>query len=125
MESFSPGNNLIEKKTFAFATRIVDLYRYLIAEKNEFVLSKQVLRSGTSIGANVSEAEDAESRTDFRHKLSISLKETSETVYWLRLLRYGNYISDQEYQSLYDDANEIRRILVAIIKTLNNGNKRN
>ena len=116
---------MIEKKTFAFATRIVDLYRYLIAEKNEFVLSKQVLRSGTSIGANVSEAEDAESRTDFRHKLSISLKETSETVYWLRLLRYGNYISDQEYQSLYDDANEIRRILVAIIKTLNNGNKRN
>ena len=118
MENFSPGSNLIEKKTFAFATRIVDLYRYLTEVKREFILSKQIFRSGTSIGANVCEAEDGESKQDFRHKMSISLKETSETIYWLRLLKHGKYITEREYKSLYNDANEIRKILVAIVKKL-------
>ena len=86
--------------------------------KKEFILSKQIFRSGTSIGANVIEAEEGESRSDFRHKLNIALKETSETIYWLRLLNYGEYINDKEFQSLYSDANEIRKILTAIIKKL-------
>ena len=117
---YSPGSNLIERKTFLFATRILDLYRYLMDRKKEFIISKQIFRSGTSIGANVCEAEDGESRSDFRHKLSIALNETSETIYWLRLLKHGNYITQREFQSLYNDANEIRRILVAIIKRLKN-----
>ena len=118
MASYLSGNSIIEHKTFVFATRILDLYRYLTKEKKEFIISKQVFRSGTSIGANVCEAEEGESRADFRHKLKIALKETSETIYWLRLLRHGEYINDKAYQSLYKDANEIRRILIAINKTL-------
>ena len=118
MASYLSGNSIIEHKTFVFATRILDLYRYLTKEKKEYIISKQVFRSGTSIGANVCEAEEGESRADFRHKLKIALKETSETIYWLRLLRHGEYINDKAYQSLYKDANEIRRILIAINKTL-------
>ena len=114
------GDSIIEKKTFAFSVRIVDLNHYLTKEKKEFILSKQIFRSGTSIGANVIEAEDGESRADFRHKLRIALKETSETVYWLRLLWHGEYINEKEFWSLYNDANEIRRILIAIIKNTNN-----
>lgn len=104
----------------AFAKRIVDLYRYLKHSKHEYILSQQIFRSGTSIGANVIEGEDGESRADFRHKMNVALKETSETIYWLKLLRYGNYISEKGFYSLYQDANEIRRILVAIIKNSKN-----
>jgi four helix bundle protein len=110
------GNSIIEAKALAFAKRIVDLYRYLKHSKHEYILSQQIFRSGTSIGANVIEGEDGESRADFRHKMNVALKETSETIYWLKLLRYGNYISENGFYSLYQDANEIRRILVAIIK---------
>ncbi len=99
-----------------FAKRIVDLYKYLRYHKKEFVLSNQIFRSGTSIGSNVIEAEDGESRPDFRHKMGIALKETSETIYWLKLLRYGDYITEKGFISLYNDANEIRKILVSIIK---------
>lgn len=109
-------NPIIEKKTFDFAKRILDLYKYLLNEKKELLISKQIFRAGTSIGANVCEAEDGESRADFRHKMRIALKETSETIYWLRLLRYGEYINEQQFRSLYRDANEIKSILVAIIK---------
>lgn len=112
-------NDIIEKKTFEFAKRILDLYKYLMAEKKEFILSKQIFRSGTSIGANVTEGEDGESRADFRHKMHIALKETSETIYWLRLLHYGKYITDKQYHSLYRDADEIKSILVKIIKNTN------
>ena len=118
MANYLSGKSIIELKTFAFATRVLDLYHYLIKEKKEFIISKQVFRSGTSIGANVCEAEEGESRADFRHKLKIALKETTETVYWLRLLHHGKYINQKEFDSLFDDANEIRRILIAIIKTL-------
>ena len=111
-------SSIIEQKTFEFSKRILDLYKYLLNEKKEFILSKQIFRSGTSIAANVIEAEDGESRADFRHKLNISLKETSETIYWLRLLQYGEYINDKQFQSLYKDADEIKSILIAILKKL-------
>ena len=114
------SNSIIEKKAFAFAKRMVDLYQHLRAEKKEYIISKQIFRSGTSIGANITEGLDGESRIDFKHKLSISLKETSETIYWLKLLHYGNYITDREFRSLYQDATEIKRILTSIIKTLKN-----
>ena len=82
--------------------------------------SNQIFRSGTSIGANVIEAEDGESRADFRHKMSIALKECSETIYWLRLLRSGEYISEFQFRSIYGDANEIKAILISIIRSTGN-----
>ena len=88
--------NIIEKKSFDFAIRIVRLYKYLSDKKKEFVLSKQLLRSGTSIGANVAEAQQAQSKADFISKISIALKETTETKYWLRLLNATDYLSDIE-----------------------------
>lgn len=111
-------SSIIEQKTFEFSKRILDLYKYLINEKNEYIISKQVFRSGTSIAANVIEAEDGESRADFRHKINIALKEASETIYWLRLLQYGEYINDKQFQSIFKDADEIKSILVAILKRL-------
>ncbi len=113
------SESIIEDKTFAFAKRILDLHRFLLYKKKEYVLSKQILRSGTSIGANVAEGLDAESRIDFKHKLNIALKEASETIYWLRLLHYGEYIDEKGFKSLYDDAHEIKAILRSIIKTIN------
>lgn len=113
------SESIIEKKTLVFSQRIIDLYKYLLKDKNEFVLSKQILRSGTSIGANVAEGLDGESRADFKHKLNIALKEASETIYWLKLIKYGGYINDDGYDSLYSDAKEIKAILVSIIKTIN------
>ena len=112
------SNSIIEKKAFAFAKRMVDLYQHLRVEKKEYIISKQIFRSGTSIGANITEGLEGESRIDFKRKLSISLKETSETIYWLKLLHYGNYITDREFRSFYQDATEIKRILTSIIKTL-------
>ncbi len=113
-------NDIIEKKAFEFAKRILDLYKYLINEKKEQIIAKQVFRSGTSIGANVTEAEDGASRADFRNKMIIALKESSETIYWLKLLHYGEYITDKQYESLYCDINEIKSILVAIVKGTKN-----
>ena len=107
---------LIEK-TKDFAVRIVNLYKYLVNDKKEYILSKQVLRSGTSIGANASEAMSGQSRSDFISKLSISLKEASETKYWLELLMRTDYIQRDEYKSLNDDCMEIIKILTSIIKT--------
>ena len=109
--------NIIKNKSFVFALRIVKLYQYLTESKREFVLSKQLLRSGTSIGALVRESEHAESKADFIHKLSISLKEANESDYWLELLFKSNYIDEREYNSIKIDLEEILKLLVSIIKT--------
>ena len=109
--------NIIEKKSFDFAIRIVKLYKYLCNNKKEYVLSKQVLRSGTSIGANVAEAQQAQSKADFISKLSIALKETTETKYWLRLLNATNYLNQSDIKSLLDDCIEIEKILTSILRS--------
>lgn len=109
--------NIIVDKSKTFAIRIIKLYKYLSEEKREFVLSKQLLRSGTSIGANVKEAIRGQSKADFYAKLNISLKEASETEYWLELLYETEYITKQQYESIYADCQEIIKILVAITKT--------
>lgn len=109
--------NVIEEKSFAFAVRIVNLCRYLRETKNEFVLSKQLLRSGTSIGANVAEAQQAQSTLDFVSKMSISLKEASETKYWIKLLFATNYLTESESTSILNDCIELEKILVSIIKS--------
>jgi len=114
-------DNVILDKSFDFAVRIVNLYKLLTAEKKEFVLSKQLVRSGTSIGANVSEAVRAQSTSDFVAKLSIALKEANETDYWLRLLYKTEYLTAKEYDSINNDVNEIVSILVSILKTTKGG----
>lgn len=114
-------DNVIVDKSFDFAVRIVKLYQHLNSEKKEFVLSKQLLRSGTSIGANVSEAIRGQSQADFYANLSIALKEANETDYWLRLLYKTDYLTEKEYNSIYNDINEIIALLVSITKTLKNG----
>ena len=110
-------DNVIESKTFDFAIRIVNLYKYLCDQKKEYVLSKQVLRSGTSIGANVAEAQQAQSRPDFISKMSIALKETTETKYWLRLLNATAYLNDNEVKTILSDCIEIEKILTSILKS--------
>ena len=109
--------NIIEEKSFSFAVRIVNLNKYLNEQKKEFVLSKQLLRSGTSIGANVAEAEQAQSTLDFVSKMSIALKKVSETKYWLRLLSATDYLTAIEFNSLLSDCVELEKILVSIIKS--------
>lgn len=104
-------------KSFAFALRIVKLAKYLQGEKKEFVLSKQVLRSGTAIGAPVREAEHAESKADFAHKMNIALKEANETLYWLDLLHQAEFIDGPSYQSIGADSEELIKLLVAIVKS--------
>lgn len=110
-------DNVIVDKSKAFALRIIKLYKYLCNEQNEYVLSKQILRSGTSIGANVKEAIRGQSKPDFYAKLNIALKEASETEYWLELLHESEYIEPNAFQSIYADCQEIIRLLVAITKT--------
>ena len=110
----------IQDKSFKFAVRIVKLNRYLTDNKKEYTLSKQLLRSETSIGANIAEAQQAQSRADFIAKLSISLKEATETKYWLRLLNATDYLSDQESESVINECVELEKMLVAIIKKLKN-----
>ena len=110
-------DNIIKKKSFEFAVRIVNLYKLLSVEKKEFVLSKQLLRSGTSIGANVREANNAQSKADFIHKLSISQKECDETMYWLELLKETKYMSQSEFESIHKDASELLKIIRSIILT--------
>ena len=109
--------NIIEEKSFEFAIRIVNLCKYLNETKKEFVLSKQLLRSGTSVGANVAEAEQAQSTPDFVSKMSIALKEASETKYWIRLLASTNYLKEAETVSILNDCVELEKILVSIIKS--------
>ena len=109
--------NAIRDKSFASALPAVKLAKYLEVQKRDFVLSKQVLRSGTAMGALVREAEHAESRADFVHKLNIAVKETNETMYWLDLLRQGDYLDKQNYQSIAADSEELIKLLIAIVKT--------
>ena len=104
-------------KSLKFAARIVKLYQYLSKEKHETVISKQIIRSGTSIGANANEAVYGVSKAEFIAKLQISLKETAETEYWLKLLVMSEYLTEAEGQSLIDDCLEIKRILVSSLKT--------
>jgi four helix bundle protein len=108
--------NVIKNKSFAFALRIIKAYQFLL-EKKEFVLSKQMLRSGTSIGAMIREAEQAESSADFVHKMAIALKEANETEYWIELLAKSSYIDEKVSVSIKEDLAEILKLLTAIIKT--------
>ena len=110
-------NNTIETKSFSFAVRIVKMCNHLQSNTKEFVLSKQLLRSGTSIGANVAESQQAQSRPDFVNKLNIALKEAAETNYWIRLLYAAEYLSKTEYDSIIDDCKELEKMLTSIIKT--------
>ncbi len=111
---FMKEDNVIQKKTFQFAIRIVNAYKYLVNDKHEYVLSKQLLRSGTSIGANIEEGIGAQSRADFISKLSISYKEARETYYWLRLLLETGYLTKEMAASLIEDIKEICKILARI-----------
>jgi four helix bundle protein len=110
-------NNVTYEKVYSFAIRIVNAHRYLIEEKKEFILSKQLLRSGTSIGANIAEANGAISTADFSAKISIAYKETLETKYWLSLLKDTGYIDVKSFDSIHQDADEIAKILFSILKT--------
>jgi four helix bundle protein len=109
--------NIIKNKSFAFAIRIVKLYQFLCEIKKEFVLSKQLLRSGTAVGAMVREAEHAESKADFKHKMAIAQKEINESIYWLELLKETDYLTNEQFQSINADAIEIIKLLTSIIKS--------
>ena len=111
------AENVIKNKSFAFAIRIVKLYQFLCETKKEFVLSKQLLRCGTAVGALIREAEHAESKTDFKHKMSIAQKEINETIYWLELLNETGYLTNEQFQSINNDAVEIIKLLTSIIKS--------
>ncbi|PLX27768.1 four helix bundle protein [Candidatus Parcubacteria bacterium] len=108
-------DNVIKKKSFDFSVRIVKGYKYLTTKKREFVLSKQLLRSGTSIGANIEEAIGGQSRKDFISKFSIAYKEARESKYWIRLLREVNYLTEEQAESLLDDCDEICKIISSIL----------
>jgi len=111
-------DNAIMDKSYAFALRIIKLYKYLIAEKKEYVLSKQILRSGTSIGALVKEAEHAQSKADFLNKMNVALKEANETEYWLMLLKDSKYIEEKSFDSIHEENVEIIKLLASIVKSL-------
>ena len=113
-------NYTAEEKSFRFSIRIVNLYKYLITEKKEYVLSKQLLKCGTSIGANITEAQQGQSRADFISKLSIALKEAYEADYWLRLLYSTEFLSEAAFSSIIKDCQEIEKMLTSIIKTAKN-----
>ena len=110
-------DNVIVDKSKAFALRIINLYKYLCNEKNEYILSKQLVRSGTSIGANIMEAVRGQTNADFSAKMSIALKEASETEYWLDLLHKSDYLTNEQFDSIHSDCVEILKILTAIIKS--------
>ena len=113
------STNVSAQKSFDFAVRIVKLYKYLTNEQKEYVLSKQLLRCGTSIGANISEAQCGQSKADFISKMSIALKEANETSYWLKLLYKTDYLNKLQFDSLNDDITELISILTSICKTSN------
>ena len=110
--------NILQEKSFTFAVRIINLYKFLCEDKKEFVLSKQILRSGTSIGANIEEGIGGQSDKDFLAKLSISYKEARETIYWLKLLFATNYFKKEQFDSILQDAEELCKILAKIILTM-------
>ncbi len=110
-------DNVVQAKSYAFAVRIVRMCQFLRAKKKEYVLSKQVLRSGTSIGANIEEAIGGQSRPDFLAKMGIAYKEARETAYWLRLLKDSGYLTESEFDSIYAEADELSRIIGSICKT--------
>lgn len=110
--------NIIKDKSFAFAIRVVRLNQYLSEQKREFVLSKQVLRSGTAVGALIREAQNAESKADFIHKMAIAQKECDETIYWLELLNETNYLSKHEYENICNEATELLKMIRSAIITL-------
>ena len=114
--------NIVASKSYAFALRIIRLYKYLVSEQKEYVLSKQILRSGTSVGALIKEAEHAQSKKDFINKMNIALKEANETEYWLMLLKDSDYIDEKSYNSIYPDSVELIKLLASIVKSskLNN-----
>lgn len=111
------GQNIVKNKSFSFAVRIVRLYQFLVENKKEYVLSKQLLRSGTSVGAMIREAEHAETKADFKHKMAIAQKEINETIYWLELLKETEYLTVTQFESINDDAIEIIKLLTSIIKS--------
>ena len=111
------GENVISEKSFAFSVRIVNLYKYLKSEEKEYILAKQLLRSGTSIGANVSEAQRGQSKADFAAKMCIALKEANETEYWLRLLYATGFLNKVQFESMNADLSELISLLAAICKT--------
>lgn len=113
-------DNLIQQKSYAFAIRIVNVYKFLVSDKHEYVLSKQLLRCGTSIGANIEEAIGGQSEKDFFAKLSIAYKEARESHYWIRILKDTDYLTVQQSESLIKDCEEILKIIGAIQKTLKN-----
>lgn len=110
-------NNIIRDKSYNFSLKIIKVYQNLTKEKREFILSKQLIRSGTSIGANIEESVGAQSRNDFISKLSISYKEAHETLYWLQLLTDSNFLNKEESDTLIIDCEELLKILGSIIKT--------
>ena len=112
--------NVLKEKTLSFALRVVKAYKYLVKEKGEFVLSKQLLRCGTSVGALVREAEYAQSTLDFINKMSIALKEANETEYWLILLKESEYIEEDVYLSIINDCQELLKLLISTINTSKN-----
>jgi four helix bundle protein len=111
------NDNVVKHKSFAFAIRIVKLCKYLSAEKKEYDLSRQLIRSGTAIGALVREAEHGQSKADFIHKIAIALKEANETEYWLDLLFHTQIISEEEYKSIQPDISELNKLLISISKS--------
>ena len=113
------SSNIIEQRSFNFAIRTVQLYKHLIKTKREFVMSKQLLRCGTSIGANVAEGEKGQSRADFNAKMNIAMKEANETYYWLRLMYKTGYLNEREFLSMERDIREILAIITAICKKTN------
>ena len=111
------SENVLLEKSMDFSVRIVRLYKYLRFEKSEYVMSKQLLRSGTSIGANAAEGNDAISKSDFLNKMYIALKECSESLYWIELLHRTEYLTEEQYRSIVSDCKELRRILSSITKS--------
>jgi four helix bundle protein len=109
--------NVVKNKSFVFAVRVVKLYQFLCEQKKEFVLSKQLLRSGTSVGAMIREAEHAETKNDFNHKMGIAQKEINETIYWLELLKETDYLTTEQFESMNNDAVEIIKLITAILKS--------
>jgi four helix bundle protein len=109
-------DNPIKERSFKFAVRVVKLYKFLSVEKKEYIMSKQLMRCGTSVGAMVREAEHAETKKDFVHKMAIAQKESNETLYWLELLKETDYLSENEFESIYESAKSIMSIITTIIK---------
>lgn len=116
--------NVVIQKSIDFAVRIANLYKYLTQEKKEYVMSKQLLRCGTSIGANAFEAVEGQSRADFLSKMNIALKESSETLYWLTVMNRSGYLTEDEYNSINDDAVELNKLLSSIVKSTKEKSKK-